>query len=41
VAQQMSQLTGDQIMLSANTAMIAQANQVPRTVLGLIENSSF
>ena len=41
VAQQMSELTGDQIMLSANTAMIAQANQVPRTVLGLIENSSF
>lgn len=40
VAQQMSQLTSDQIMLSANTAMIAQANQVPRSVLGLIENSA-
>jgi flagellin len=39
VAQEMSQLTSDQIMLSANTAMIAQANQVPRTVLGLIEAS--
>ncbi len=38
MAAEMSNLTKDQIMLEASTAMIAQANQVPRTVLGLIQN---
>jgi hypothetical protein len=40
MAAEMSNLTKDQIMLEASTAMIAQANQVPKTVLGLIQNSS-
>ncbi|HBL54532.1 MAG TPA: flagellin, partial [Deltaproteobacteria bacterium] len=35
MAAEMSNLTKDQIMLQASTAMIAQANQVPKTVLGL------
>ncbi|MBC8259181.1 MAG: flagellin [SAR324 cluster bacterium] len=39
MAAEMSTLTQDQIMLQASTAMIAQANQVPKTVLGLIQNS--
>ena len=38
MAAEMSNLTKDQIMLQASTAMIAQANQVPKTVLGLIQN---
>jgi flagellin len=38
MAAEMSNLTKDQIMLQASTAMIAQANQVPETVLGLIQN---
>jgi flagellin len=38
MAAEMSNLTKDQIMLHASTAMIAQANQVPETVLGLIQN---
>jgi flagellin len=40
MAAEMSNLTKDQIMLEASTAMIAQANQVPKTVLGLIQNSA-
>ncbi|MBF0352745.1 MAG: flagellin [SAR324 cluster bacterium] len=36
MAEQMSQLTGNQILLSSSTAMLAQANQVPQSVLGLI-----
>jgi len=39
MAAEMSNLTKDQILLKASTAMIAQANQVPKTVLGLIQNS--
>ena len=39
MAAEMSELTKDQMMLQASTAMIAQANQVPETVLGLIQNS--
>ena len=39
MAAEMSNLTKDQIMLQASTAMIAQANQVPETVLDLIKNS--
>ena len=39
MAAEMSNLTKDQIMLQASTAMIAQANQVPKTVLSLIQNS--
>jgi flagellin len=38
MAAEMSNLTKDQILLQASTAMIAQANQVPETVLGLIQN---
>ena len=40
MAAEMSNLTKDQILLQASTAMIAQANQVPETVLGLIQNRS-
>ncbi len=40
VAETMSKLTSDQIMLQASTAMIAQANQVPRSVLGLVEGAA-
>ena len=39
MAAEMSELTKDKIMLQASTAMIAQANQVPETVLGLIQNN--
>jgi len=39
MASEMSALTKDKIMLQASTAMIAQANQVPKTVLSLIQNS--
>jgi flagellin len=39
MAEEMSKLTGDQIMLQASTAMVSQANQVPRTVLDLVQNS--
>ena len=39
IAAEMSELTKDKIMLQASTAMIAQANQVPETVLGLIQNN--
>jgi flagellin len=39
MAAEMSNLTKDQIMLQDSTAMIAQANQVPKTVLGLIQKS--
>ena len=39
MAAEMSDLTKDQIMLQASTAMIAQANQVPETVLSLIQNT--
>ncbi len=39
MASEMSTLTKDKIMLQASTAMIAQANQVPKTVLDLIQNS--
>ena len=39
MASEMSALTKDKIMLQASTAMIAQANQVPKTVLDLIKNS--
>lgn len=38
MAEAMSQLTSDQIMLQASVAMIGQANQVPKTVLNLIES---
>ena len=38
MAAEMSNLTKDQIMLEASTAMIAQANQAPKTVLSLIQN---
>ena len=38
MAEEMSRLTSDQILLSASTAMVAQANQMPKTVLGLIES---
>ena len=40
MAEEMSKLTGDQIMLQASTAMVSQANQVPRTVLDLIQSNS-
>ncbi len=40
MAEEMSQLTGDQIMLQASTAMVSQANQVPRTVLDLIQSNT-
>ncbi len=40
VAETMSKLTSDQIMLQASTAMVAQANQVPRSVLGLVEGAA-
>lgn len=36
MAAEMSELTSGQIRLSAGTAMLAQANQVPQSVLGLI-----
>ncbi len=39
MAAEMSELTKDKILLQASTAMIAQANQVPETVLGLIQNN--
>ena len=39
MASEMSTLTKDKIMLQASSAMIAQANQVPKTVLDLIQNS--
>ena len=39
MAAEMSELTKDKIMLQASTAMIAQANQVPEAVLGLIQNN--
>ena len=39
MASDMSSLTKDKIMFQASTAMIAQANQVPKTVLDLIKNS--
>ena len=39
MAAEMSELTKDKIMLQASTAMIAQANQVPETVLGLIQRN--
>ena len=39
MASEMSSLTKDKIMLQASTAMLAQANQVPKTVLNLIQNS--
>ena len=39
MAAEMSELTKDKIMLQASTAMIAQANQVPKTVLELIRNN--
>ncbi|MCH2293143.1 MAG: flagellin, partial [SAR324 cluster bacterium] len=39
MAEEMSKLTGDQIMLQASTAMVSQANQVPRTVLDLIQSN--
>ena len=39
MASEMSSLTKDKIMLQSSTAMIAQANQVPKTVLSLIQNS--
>ena len=38
MAAELSNLTKDQIMLEASTAMIAQANQAPKTVLSLIQN---
>lgn len=38
MAKEMSALTSGQIMLSSSTAMLAQANQVPNAVLGLITN---
>ena len=38
MASEMSNLTKDKIMLEASTAMVAQANQVPQTVLNLIQN---
>ena len=38
MAAEMSDLTKDKILFQASTAMIAQANQVPETVLGLIQN---
>jgi flagellin-like hook-associated protein FlgL len=38
MAEAMSQLTSDQIMLQASVAMIGQANQVPKAVLNLIES---
>ncbi len=37
VAEEMSRLTSNQIMLSASQSMLAQANQLPRNVLKLIE----
>ena len=40
MASEMSNLTKDKIMLEASTAMIAQANQVPQTVLNLIQNNA-
>ncbi|MEE3123935.1 MAG: flagellin, partial [SAR324 cluster bacterium] len=40
MAEEMSKLTGDQIMLQASTAMVSQANQVPRTVLDLIQSNA-
>ena len=40
MAAEMSQLTQDKMMLDASTAMISQANQVPRTVLDLIQSNS-
>ncbi len=36
MAEEMSELTGGQILLSSSTAMLAQANQVPQSVLGLV-----
>ena len=36
MAAEMSELTSGQILLSSSTAMLAQANQVPQSVLGLI-----
>lgn len=36
MASEMSDLTSGQILLSSSTAMLAQANQVPQAVLGLI-----
>ncbi len=39
MAEEMSKLTGDQIMLQASTAMVSQANQVPRTVLDMIQSN--
>ncbi|MBF0289129.1 MAG: flagellin [SAR324 cluster bacterium] len=39
MAAEMSELTGGQILLSSSTAMLAQANQVPKSVLGLITSS--
>jgi len=39
MAEEMSKLTGDQIMLQASTAMVSQANQVPRTVLDLVQSN--
>ena len=36
MAEEMMQFTRNQIMVDSSTAMLAQANQQPRTVLGLI-----
>ncbi len=40
MAAEMSKLTQDKIMLDASTAMVSQANQVPRTVLDLIQSNT-
>lgn len=40
MAKEMSELTGGQIMLNSSTAMLAQANQVPNAVLGLVTGNA-
>jgi flagellin len=40
VAEEMSHFTRNQIMLSAGVAMLAQANQTPKTVLQLLNQQA-
>ena len=39
MAQEMSSLVKNQILLSSGTAMLAQANQVPQSVLQLLNSN--
>jgi flagellin len=39
MAEEMSSLVRNQILMSSGTAMLAQANQVPQSVLTLLERT--